>query len=157
ARADGVRGAAPEVVFQQEQRHAVGGRLEGGDLLKNVGAVAILVDHLTDAPHLPLDLVQAPKQLVLVLGVAAAGSRSHSCTYSILPGCNVWWGGHAVKTGQGARKEQGAPYRTLLERWNESRLALGGAEARGAGRLLRLEQHVRLHAVVVGLAREVVD
>src|SRR6476661_4330288 len=73
ARADGLGGAVFEVVAHQLAADRAQGLLDGGDLGQDVGAVAVLLDHLLEAAHLPLDPPQA--LLVAVIDPGIDGYR----------------------------------------------------------------------------------
>src|SRR5262245_28846989 len=63
--------AVIRVVLEQLEGDLVQGGLDRRDLGHHVDAVAVLLDHVLDAPDLPLDAVQAPQYGVLVRGVPA--------------------------------------------------------------------------------------
>ena len=65
--------ARARVSVEKPERDLVQGRLDGGDLREHVYAVAIILDHLLDAAHLPSDTSEAREQLVLCGLVAPAG------------------------------------------------------------------------------------
>src|SRR5579885_285435 len=72
ARGERAGDAVTDVIVEQPQGQRVERRRRGGDLREDVDAVAVVLDHLLDAAHLPLDPVQAPNQSGLVVGVAGA-------------------------------------------------------------------------------------
>ena len=67
-----MRQAAVDVVLEQEQRDAVGGRGHRLDLLEDVEAVGLLLDEPGDPAHLSLDPAQPVQQLAAILGVGVA-------------------------------------------------------------------------------------
>lgn len=65
----------PHVGLEQSQRNLTEGASRGGDLLEDVRAVAPLVDHASDAPHLTFDTPQPaiePQDVRLARGEAHA-------------------------------------------------------------------------------------
>jgi len=69
ARADRLGGAVLEVVAHQLAADRAQGLLHGGDLHQDVRAVAVLLDHLLEAAHLPLDPPQALEIAILDPGI----------------------------------------------------------------------------------------
>src|SRR5437867_1452939 len=65
--------AVLRVIGEQLQRHALECRPGGIDLSQDVDAVAVLVDHLLDAPYLAFDPAQPGQDGALVLRIAAHG------------------------------------------------------------------------------------
>src|ERR1700709_1165788 len=67
---------------EQLQAHLVEPGLDGADLGQDVDAVALVLDHALDAPHLALDALEARREGILVGDVAGldllhvAGLRS---------------------------------------------------------------------------------
>src|SRR5579863_469290 len=59
ARAEGFGRAMAEVIFHEGAGDAAEGFLDGGDLGDDVGAVAILFDHLLEAADLAFDAAEA--------------------------------------------------------------------------------------------------
>src|SRR5882724_236568 len=57
----GVHQAGADVILDQADGHLVQRRLDGRDLLQDVDAVAVLLDHPLDAADLPLDPGKAPE------------------------------------------------------------------------------------------------
>src|SRR5713101_2019289 len=55
ARLDGVGYAVFGVIGQELEGHAFKGRLDRTDLSQHIDAVTILLNHLLQPPHLPLD------------------------------------------------------------------------------------------------------
>ena len=64
------RDAVLDVLFEHLQRHRLESGVDGAELGEDVDAVAVVLDHLGDAPHLALDARQALEELVLVRRVA---------------------------------------------------------------------------------------
>lgn len=67
-----MRQAAVDVIFEEEERHLVGGGGHRLDLLKDLEAVGLLFDQALHATGLPLDPPQPIEQLVAVLRVRVA-------------------------------------------------------------------------------------
>src|SRR5581483_3229838 len=65
--------AVPEVLVEQVERHRPQRVVGGADLSENVDAVFVVVDHLGDAAHLPLDAPQSFRVVVLLRRVSACG------------------------------------------------------------------------------------
>ena len=65
--------AVARVVVHQRERDLVEGRLRGADLLEDVDAVAVVLDHPRDPPHLALDAPQAREDVALGAGGRVAG------------------------------------------------------------------------------------
>ena len=76
------------VVLEQAERDLVERGLHGRDLGDDVDAVAVLVDHLLDAAHLPLDPPQALLQRLLVVAVPVLGALAggHGRILALPPG-----------------------------------------------------------------------
>jgi hypothetical protein len=66
---EGLGDAVRDVVLEKLRRDPFERRLHGRDLREDVDAVAVLLDHPLDPPHLPLDPVQALGERLLVLRV----------------------------------------------------------------------------------------
>lgn len=67
------------VVVEQPQGHFVERGLYRADLRENVNAVAVFFYHTIQAPHLPLDALEAVQKRFLLGCIAVCFGRCHSC------------------------------------------------------------------------------
>ena len=71
-----MRDAVLDVVLEHLQRNRLERCVDRGELREDVDAVAVVLDHPGDAPHLALDAGEALEQLVLVRRVAVGVGSS---------------------------------------------------------------------------------
>ena len=108
-----VRDAVADVILEELHRDALQRGRHGGDLREDVDAVALVLDHPLDAPHLTLDAVQALDQRVLLRDVAV---------------------GHAVSPSVASRRLRKRRSRRLLVTTNRLELAIAAAATIGLSR-----------------------
>src|SRR5439155_6335592 len=77
--------AVLHVVVEDRQREALEGGRDRTELGKDVDAVAVVLDHALDPPHLPFDAVQALDECGFVLGVAVGGHAEKHTTRGYSP------------------------------------------------------------------------